>query len=267
MATSNPSPAPQGESDAAPGGAGGLTHGGSGLRPPGLFRFWTHLLVASCLAALVSWLVGETSLVQVVPKRQRFVAVGKTVEGIPLEAPRTGESRNDRPDSSGRRCIAGHGTWTCRRADPAFFFRGGPCAGLGFGLGVISGGAALYWGSPVVRHFADSFASSTLSALLVRASIWSVIGASAGLAMGVGLGGRSRMIRTLLGGALGGMLGAAVYETLGAFLFPLEATDQLTPIAPLARLLALVLISTFSAAAAGLASGELPTDKQVGPVN
>ena len=122
------------------------------------------MLVASCLAATLSWVVGETSVVRVVPKRQRFMAVGKTIEGIPLEVREQGKGRHDSPDSPGRwrnpGMALGLAGGLSRRSPAAAVL----AAGLGLVLGATSGGAALYWGLPLARHFADSFASNALSA-------------------------------------------------------------------------------------------------------
>ncbi len=262
MATSEPSPTPQVESHAAIENPIGSVPGESSTRPGEPLRLWTRVLVASCLAALVSWLIGETSVVQVLPQRGQFVAAGKTVEGVP---PRARE--HARVATTARiHLVAG------TMLGMALGFLGGRFrrspraailgAALGLGLGAIGGGAVSYWGLPVARRAADSIAEEPLSALLIRASIWCVIGGSAGLALGVGMGGRSRMIRTLLGGALGGMLGAGAYELLGAFLFPLEPTNQLIPTVAPARLLALVLASTFTATVATAASGGPPVAKR-----
>ncbi len=262
MARSDPSPTPQIESYAAIENPGGSAPGASSSQPSGSLRFWARVLVASCLAAMVSWLIGETSVVQVFPKRGRFVALGKTVEGIP---PQTRELA--RVATTARIHLVAGAMLGMALGFLGGLIRGSPRAAvfgaaLGLGLGAIGGGAASYWGLPVARRVVGSFAQETLSALLIRASIWSVIGGSAGLAMGVGLGGRSRLIRTLIGGAMGGMLGAAVYEILGSLLFPLEPTDQLTPPVAPARLLALMLFSTFTATVATVASGEPPDAKR-----
>jgi hypothetical protein len=58
------------------------------------------------------------------------------------------------------------------------------------------------------------------SSLLVHGLPWAAVGAVSGLAFGVGLGGRARATRGLLGGLLGAVAGAFLYEIIGALALP-----------------------------------------------
>ncbi len=259
MAVFDPSSESAFDSDASSGKAAGETGGSpprqSVLQPPGLLGLWTRATAVSCLAAVLSWFVGETRLLEVVPKRERFQAVGKTVEGIPPSS----RERAKVVTTARLQVVVGvllgaslgFLGGSLRRSPRAAFLG----AGLGFGLGAIGGGAIPYWGLPSARRVAESLALGSFTPLLLRGIVWSAIGGSAGLALGVGLGGTSRSIRSLVGGVLGGMLAAATYELLGALLYPLEPTDQLTPGVPSARFLAVLLVSTFAASGMVLVPG------------
>jgi hypothetical protein len=127
-------------------------------------------------------------------------------------------------------------------------------AALGLALGAAAaGGAALVLVSIYFRNESPEFDPLVLS-LLTHAGIWSAAGAAAGLAFGVGLGGRVRAARAALGGLLGAVGGTLVYEMVGALAFPLAKTSQPVSETVVTRLLAhlavaaLVAVGTASSA-------------------
>ena len=61
--------------------------------------------------------------------------------------------------------------------------------------------------------------------LLTLGSICSSVGAAGGLAFGIGLGGRDRWMKSLLGGLVGAALATVVYELVGAIAFPTDKTE------------------------------------------
>jgi hypothetical protein len=67
------------------------------------------------------------------------------------------------------------------------------------------------------------------ASLIIHGAIWGTIGAVGGLAFGLGLGGRGRAVRALLGGLLGGIAGALLYELIGALALP--GTKIMEPVA------------------------------------
>jgi hypothetical protein len=75
------------------------------------------------------------------------------------------------------------------------------------------------------RHVDDE-SSDLVLPLLIHGGLWTSIGAAAGLAFGVGLGGRGRIARMLLGGVLGAIAGTMVYDVAGALIFPLAQTGR-----------------------------------------
>jgi hypothetical protein len=101
-------------------------------------------------------------------------------------------------------------------------------------------------------------------AILTQGGIWCVIGAAAGAAFGVGLGGRGRALRALLGGLLGAIVGVLVYEMVGAIAFPLEGTSDPISATWVTRLFARLAATIF--ASAGAAIGALgSTDGAIEP--
>ena len=61
--------------------------------------------------------------------------------------------------------------------------------------------------------------------MLTLGSICSAVGAAGGLAFGIGLGGRGRWMKSLVGGLVGAALATVVYELVGAIAFPADKTD------------------------------------------
>jgi hypothetical protein len=227
----------------------------SGLRPRGSLRFWAVLIAATCLAATLSWLITETRLVRVLPRRERFVAVGKTIEGIPVQAREHATvvtaARVHLVAGAMLGLVLGFLGGRSRHSRGAAVLN----ALMGLVLGTIGGGLVSYWGMATAQRMGRTLADASLFAMGVRAAIWGSLGGCAGLALGIGQRQITGLIRSLLGGALGGALAAVVYEVLVAVLFPMEPTSQFISSLASARLMALMLLSIFSATGAALALG------------
>jgi hypothetical protein len=89
-------------------------------------------------------------------------------------------------------------------------------------------------------------------AVLIQGGIWSVIGAAAGTAFGIGLCDRGSALRALLGGLLGAIAGMLVYEMVGALAFPLGGTSDPISASWLTRLFARLAATIFTSAGAAL---------------
>jgi len=90
------------------------------------------------------------------------------------------------------------------------------------------------------------------------------VGAAGGLAFGIGLGGRDRWVKSLVGGLLGAALGTVAYEVIGAVAFPTDKTELPISLSPRTRamlhLLVAVMAATGSALALGLSSTRRSTE-------
>ena len=77
-----------------------------------------------------------------------------------------------------------------------------------------------------------------------------------GLALGIGSGARGdKLVTILIGGLVGGFLGALVYELIGAFAFPMAGTTK--PISETGtRAIARLAVAIFAAAGAAWGAGE-----------
>jgi hypothetical protein len=133
---------------------------------------------------------------------------------------------------------------------------GAAAALLGLVMGAAAGAGATLAAVPLATRVRDrdpgSMSAEMTSSLLVHGLPWAAVGAAGGLAFGIGIGGRDWAGRGLLGGLLGAVAGALLYEVIGALALP--GTKTIDPIAAswgtrlLAQLLAVI------PAAAGVAA-------------
>jgi hypothetical protein len=235
-----------GESLAVPGAA---ATGRSSLR-----SLWICTLAAGIVAGLSSWIAGEEA--------RRYV------DPTPL-------SKEVFPGPATARLLA---TATSRSGMLAYGFQGtilGLCLGLTGGFLRRSSAAAIIAGAggaaaagaagafaakfliPVFYRNVDDGAVDLILPLLIHGGLWTSIGAVAGIAFGVGLGGRGAIGRSLLGGLLGAVVGTLVYEVAGAFFFPLAHTGRPLSLSWGARLLAHVVVALSVAVCIAAAACEL----------
>jgi hypothetical protein len=104
----------------------------------------------------------------------------------------------------------------------------------------------------------------------VHAGIWSSVGATAGVAFEVGLRSRRRLALVALHGLLGGLLGAAIYEIIGALAFPAGRTTEPLAGDSAARLIgrltvAIALAAFFVPWALSSARGERTSEREAPP--
>jgi hypothetical protein len=133
---------------------------------------------------------------------------------------------------------------------------GALAAFLGLVLGAAAGAGAALAAVPLALRVRDrdpgNLSVEMASSLLAHGIPWAAVGASGGLAFGIGLGGRARAGQGLLGGLLGAVAGAFLYEIIGALALP--GTKTIEPIAAtwgirlLAQLLAIIPLAAGVAA-------------------
>jgi hypothetical protein len=130
--------------------------------------------------------------------------------------------------------------------------------GVGGGLGALAGAAATQVLVPVYYHNVGPQAESLLLPLLTHGGLWAAIGAAAGLGLGIGLGGRGRLARAALGGLLGGIVAALIYDLVGAVVFPLDKTGQPVSATLATRLFAHMTAALVVTACAAFGAGDAP---------
>jgi hypothetical protein len=123
---------------------------------------------------------------------------------------------------------------------------------LGLLLGAAAGAGAALGAVPLAtsvhEHDPGSMSAEMASSLIVHGLPWAAVGALGGLAFAIGLGTPLEAHRGLLGGLLGAVAGAVLYEMIAALLLP--ASKTLEPIAATwgSRLLAQFLAAVPPAA-------------------
>lgn len=205
-------------------------------------RSWVLALAAGLTAGLFAWAVGEATMI-----------------------PETGAGTR----GGGRRLLPS--VLATRNAMVSFGILGG-ALGLGLGLaggslrrsagraglagvtGLVLGALAGVGGARLTLpgYYEHLKVNDLTNSLVVHGATWTAIGAAAGLAFGLGLGGWGRTLRCLLGGAGAALLGAVIYEFGGSVLFPLAMTDRPLSKTWETRLLARLIVALLAAAGAVL---------------
>ena len=226
-------------------------------------RVWTAALVAGIVAALASWLAGEAAFDAFLPKTKVVFGAG---------GPMTISTGAEIADTHAKNAILAFSAFGAILG-LTFGFAGGlarssvraavRAAIIGMVLGLVTAAAFSLVLLPVYNRIQDMYeekASIDLTVpLLIHGGIWAAIGGSAGLAFGIGLGGRYPIARGLLGGLIGAALGAVVYEITGALAFPLASTVKPLSDTWGSRLLARSAVAFLAAVGVALAITEAGT--------
>jgi hypothetical protein len=221
METHDSTPNPPSESAAEPIGSA-VPAGRSGGGRSGAVGLWA--LGAGAVAALVSWLLIEATLDSFKPKgaAMRFMGLTLIIPGWQERADAV--TRNAAVNlglTGGVVGLAlGLAGGLARRSARA----GALAASLGLVLGAAAGAGTALAAVPLASSVHDrdpgSLSVEMASSLIVHGLPWAAIGAVGGLALGIGIGGRGRAGRGLLGGLLGAVAGALLYEVIGALALP-----------------------------------------------
>jgi len=122
-------------------------------------------------------------------------------------------------------------------------------AGLaGLILGGVAAGAAAVGLVPIYFANHDPLDDSLLLPLLTHAGVAAAAGVAGGLALGLGMGGW--VGRMSVGGLLGAVGGAIVYELVGALAFPSGRTGEPLSATPTTRLFFLLAVALLTAVGA-----------------
>jgi hypothetical protein len=202
-------------------------------------RPWLAALAAGIVAAGLTWGVGEASAGRFDPGTVADPSKGPLAGGVSPEAVNRGLV-NEAVLTYGLQGavlglllgLAGAAAGGSARAAVPGGLAGlvlGGAAGAGVALGAFT----------VFVQSVDPSSNDLVKPLVAHAVVWGVLGAAAGVAFGVGYrGGKAGIARAALGGFLGAVVGAALYEVGGAVLFPNDRTSQPVAASGSARLLA-----------------------------
>jgi hypothetical protein len=135
------------------------------------------------------------------------------------------------------------------------FARARASAAVGAVVAGLAGAAIAFAAIPLFFRFLDPESGGLLLLFLTHGAIFAGIGATAGLALGLGVGDRSSLSRAAFGGLLGGLLGTFIFDSALSLMFPLMRTFQPIPDEPAPRWIAHLCVAIFVAFSAALAVG------------
>jgi hypothetical protein len=215
---------------------------------------WQLALAAGAVAGMVAWLLGEPVIEYAQPETHKVEMTAGKSALLP-----TAESLRSTQVTNAALAFAILGA----ALGLSLGLTGGVARGdlrvaLGVGsggmlLGAFAGGITAFGLVPVYLDRFDEHAQGLTISLIMHSGIWSAIGAAAGLALGTGLGGWDRIARCLIGGLVGGLLGAGVYEVAGAAFFPLDKTYRPLSATASSRLFARLAVALCVAASSVIA--------------
>jgi hypothetical protein len=225
-------------------------------------RLWLGAVLTAVVAAVGAWLLGESGLMSVAP-----VKVAVPTAGVIIMAPTTATTRAANVQTAARQfgafgallglLLGLMGGWSRGGARPAVV-----AAFVGLFAGGMTGAVAPLI---VVRAYFRWFGDGTdelIPSMLLHTGLWTAFGAAAGLALAIGSGDRRQLAWAALGGATGAVLGAVLYDLLGAVVFPLDQTGEPLAATRRARLLEFLLPGAAIGAVAALGARLARTGQQ-----
>ena len=212
---------------------------------------WILAVLAGVVAAVLSWGVDEKTLGRFQPKRAADAGNPMAVQFDPGAV--------DRADLKNAALAYGlQGALLGLILGLAGAAAGGsaraaiPAGAAGLVLGGVMGAGAAFGAFTAFLRLGGQGNGNLLPALLAHEAAWAPLGAMAGLAFGLGLGGRGRIARALIGGFLGAAVGVMIYEVGGSLLFPLDHTGAPVAATSSARLFAHAAVGVLTALGAAV---------------
>ena len=206
-------------------------------------RMWALALAAGLAAGLIGWILAESALTK---GTDRLRDKGRNV---PLAS---AVALRDAVVSFG---IIGALLGLGLGAAGGLIGRSGRRAVLAGGAGLILGGLAgagtARWLVPIYFHNLN--ANDMTYSMEVNGGIWGAVGAAAGLAFAMGLGGSGRLLHMAVAGLGGGLLAMALFVFAGSMFLPRAMADRPVSLTPESRLAARLLLALLVAAGTVLA--------------
>jgi hypothetical protein len=206
-------------------------------------RMWALAMTAGLAAGLIGWILAESALTKGTDRlrdKGRNVPLASTV------------ALRDAIVSFGiQGALLGLGLG----ATGGLIGRSGRRAVLAGGAGLILGGLAgagtARWLVPI--YFDNLNANDLTYSMEVNGGIWGAVGAAAGLAFALGLGGSGRLLLMAVAGFGGGLIAMTLFVFGGSIFLPRALADRPVSLTPESRLAARLLLTLLVAAGAVLA--------------
>jgi hypothetical protein len=224
-------------------------------------------LAAGILSGLVAWLGGEACFGLFKPPVHKVNSRGIVVTVTDRREVAAADAKN----ASLAFALLGAAVGAAMGAAGGFARRSGRAAlvaalvgtVLGAGAGAGMSAALLPRYNAYKEREPDEASRDLILPLLVHLGVWCLIGASGGLAFGIGLDASGALPRLVFGGLIGAAVGTAFYELIGAGAFPAAKTAQFVSATWQTRLFARLAVTVFTAlvialTAAARPSGQVP---------
>jgi hypothetical protein len=239
--------------------SGGLAGSQRDARTAAGVRTWSLALTAGLAAGTLAWIIGE---VMQVPE-----TVLATAKGTNTDLSLASEGIRNAVVTSG---ILGATLGACAGLAGGVVRRSIAWTVLASATGLIIGGGA---GAGIAKllapiYYEHSRENDLIHPLIVHGGTWAGVGAVAGLALALGLGGGwRRALRLVAGCAAAALLATFIYDFIGVTVFPLAMTDRPVSKTWETRLLARLIVAVLVAAGAVLAidtSSHLQSHRRTG---
>ena len=216
------------------------------------WRILAFSVAAGLAAGLLAWAIGETRVVNAGPveKRVNFMGTGTMVTQITHEARLEGVRMTATKVNALAAGLTGLLLGLVGGAAVGSGRRAAQAGGVGLVVGGLAGAVVTWATMPLFEDWRAPDTAAMLPSLVMHGLFWLPTGVAGGLALGLGL--RDRVGHAVAGGAMGTLLATVLYELVGALAFPLSGTGEPVSTTWSTRLMARLLVATFTALAAAL---------------
>jgi hypothetical protein len=223
---------------------------------------WGLVMLAALTGAVASWIGGELLHQRIAPETREVNLMGRMIETATAETVHAADLRLAVGSFGLFGALLGAALGLAGGLARRRWTGGLGAAVVGLILGAGGGGIAAWAFSPLYRRIVEGGGTELIAGLGVHLALWVPLGAIAGLALGLGLGGR--IWPCLLGGVSGVVLGTVLYEFVSAAAFPLDETARPLSASPITRLLALVVVGVSAACGAMMVADHHPPAQEAG---
>jgi hypothetical protein len=210
-----------------------------------IIRTWVLALISGLAAGVIAWAIGEA---MIMPEMGRMAMKGETI--VP---PSVSGTYNAIVSFSALGAALGSALGLAGGLIRRSFLRA--CLGALVGL-CVGGGAAALTSRLILPVFFGHLSDDDLTySLMIHGGAWAAVGASAGFAFALGLGGRGQLLRMMVAGAGAALLATVIYEFAGGILSPFAMTNRPVSVTWQSRLAARLIVAVLVSAGLVLMAG------------
>ena len=210
-----------------------------------IIRTWILVLISGLAAGVIAWAIGEA---MIVPEMRRLAMKGEAI--VP---PTVSGTYNAIVSFSALGAALGSALGLAGGLIRRSFLRA--CLAAVVGL-CVGGGAGALASRLVLPVFFGHLSDDDLTySLMVHGGAWAAVGASAGFAFALGLGGWGQLLHMTVAGAGAALLATVIYEIAGGILSPFAMTNRPVSVTWQSRLAARLIVAVLVSAGLVLMAG------------